>query len=133
MNNNYSLYKMIENILEQENSLNFNNNIIKNNYLIENYTNNYNNNFLFSNNYNNFLLNNYDKPFLKYIRKSKYKDIYNPINDVCPISHTNFNYDSDIIQINFCKHIFSENKILEWFEINHTCPVCRYNISNNIN
>ena len=170
MNNNYSLYKMIENILDQESSFSFTNNYsnsYSNNFtnsFINNYsnsftnsfTNNYSNSYSYSNNFinnysnsysysnnftNNFtnsftnsFTNNYsNRSLYKYIKKTKYKDIYNPINDICPISQTNFKYNSDIIQINACKHIFFEKNILKWFEINNTCPICRYNIITNNN
>ena len=130
MNNNYSLYKMIENILDQESSFSFTNNYSNS------YSNNFTNSFInnYSNSFTNSFTNNYsNRSLYKYIKKTKYKDIYNPINDICPISQTNFKYNSDIIQINACKHIFFEKNILKWFEINNTCPICRYNIITNNN
>ena len=130
MSNNYSLYKMIENILDQESSFSFTNNYSNS------YSNNFTNSFInnYSNSFTNSFTNNYsNRSLYKYIKKTKYKDIYNPINDICPISQTNFKYNSDIIQINACKHIFFEKNILKWFEINNTCPICRYNIITNNN
>lgn len=169
---NYSLYKIIESInndqISLKNSLNLPNNI--NNYNNYNTYNNlikisykndiinkkikyFENNQYINNNYNNIntkinshLKINYlrkysisnlnNKPelpyqcYLKYIKKTKYKNIYNPINFQCPISQIYFNENSDIIQLKICNHIFLEKNITKWLEYNNTCPLCRLNISN---
>ena len=48
-------------------------------------------------------------------------------NTECPILHTSFSDDDNVIQIKHCKHIFHTNELLRWF--NPCCPVCRYNIN----
>ena len=73
---------------------------------------------------------NFNQQFLNTFIKTKYKNIDTPINNICPITQTHFDKNSDIIQINNCKHIFFEKNIIEWFEKNNTCPMCRNNIYN---
>ena len=54
--------------------------------------------------------------------------IENPINYYCPISQIDFSYNSEVIQLCYCKHIFSKNHILNWFENSVFCPLCRHDI-----
>jgi hypothetical protein len=58
----------------------------------------------------------------------KYGDIENPLSDACPISLEHFNNDDNVIQINYCSHIFCHSQLIEWFDTNVHCPVCRYDI-----
>lgn len=46
----------------------------------------------------------------------------------CPISLTTFDSSSVVLKINECGHIFMKDSLLEWFNENTRCPVCRYNI-----
>lgn len=62
-----------------------------------------------------------------------YCDINNPINTSCPISHNEFTNNTEVIMINHCRHIFLPDQILHWFENNVRCPLCRYDIRENIN
>jgi len=49
----------------------------------------------------------------------------------CPISLDEFEVDEEICQIVGCGHYFKKNHIMRWFQNNHVCPVCRYNIIDN--
>ena len=57
-----------------------------------------------------------------------FQEIENPINTSCPISQTDFSNNDIVLQINHCGHIFSNNSLLQWFNRNHCCPMCRYSI-----
>lgn len=63
----------------------------------------------------------------------QFGEIQNPINTSCPITHVDFNENDYVLQINHCGHIFSENSLMEWFNRNNCCPLCRYSISENNN
>lgn len=49
--------------------------------------------------------------------------------DRCVISQQLFDESSNIIRINHCGHIFGRNSLLQWFETNSKCPICRYDIN----
>ena len=66
------------------------------------------------------------------IIRSSFKDIDNPLNYVCPISQTDFSADDQIIQLISCKHIFTPNSILQWFQNNTKCPLCRCDIRESV-
>ena len=55
--------------------------------------------------------------------------IHNEIR--CPISLDDFVSGEEICQIQGCGHYFKKNHIMRWFQNNHLCPVCRYNVRNN--
>ena len=46
----------------------------------------------------------------------------------CPISLDNFQIGDVIMKITGCGHIFKRVALMRWFERNHSCPVCRYNL-----
>ena len=46
----------------------------------------------------------------------------------CPITMTEFNEASQILEIRECGHIFNENALRRWFRNHVTCPVCRCDI-----
>lgn len=50
------------------------------------------------------------------------------INTTCPITQQLFNNGDSIRRIRHCNHIFTDSSLLEWFERNTICPVCRYDI-----
>lgn len=50
---------------------------------------------------------------------------------ICPITRSTFIDSDDIIKIIHCNHIFKKNFLLTWFQEHNTCPVCRYNITQN--
>lgn len=47
------------------------------------------------------------------------------ITNTCPISHNDFQNGDILCEINSCKHVFKQAEILRWFDVNHSCPVCR--------
>jgi len=49
----------------------------------------------------------------------------------CPISLDEFTAGEEICQIRGCGHYFKKNHIMRWFQNNHLCPVCRYNVRDN--
>ena len=60
--------------------------------------------------------------------RTTFQEIENPINTTCPISQSDFSNNDIVLQINHCGHIFSERPLLQWFNRNHCCPMCRYSI-----
>jgi hypothetical protein len=66
----------------------------------------------------------------EYIKDFIFKDIENPANTCCPIRMDVFSDDSEITQINKCKHLFCREEIRKWLETHHTCPLCRTAIDN---
>ena len=65
--------------------------------------------------------------------RCQYCNIENPINNSCPINHTEFSNDTEVIMINHCRHIFLPDEILYWFQNNVRCPLCRYDIREDSN
>ena len=61
--------------------------------------------------------------------RTTFQEIENPINATCPISQSDFSNNDIVLQINHCGHIFSERPLLQWFNRNHCCPMCRYSIT----
>ena len=62
----------------------------------------------------------------------QYSEIVNPINDSCPISLERFSNNEIVMQINECGHIFNAQELGMWFRNNVRCPVCRYDIRDNL-
>ena len=60
--------------------------------------------------------------------RTTFQEIENPINTSCPISQVDFSNNDIVLQINHCGHIFSDNSLLQWFNRNHCCPMCRHSI-----
>ena len=59
-----------------------------------------------------------------------FKNIINPINSSCCISLNKFNKNSEVVQINECKHLFcKESNIKYWINNNKNCPLCRCKIN----
>ena len=46
----------------------------------------------------------------------------------CPITLESFVAGQEIRRINYCGHIFDNTSLIEWFERNVRCPVCRHDI-----
>jgi hypothetical protein len=46
----------------------------------------------------------------------------------CPITLEEFQENESVCEIMHCGHIFKEQSILDWFNRNVRCPVCRYDI-----
>jgi hypothetical protein len=61
-----------------------------------------------------------------------YEDIQTPTNDRCPICLEVFQPNSEVTQINNCRHIFNRAELATWFETNVRCPVCRFDIRDHV-
>ena len=61
-------------------------------------------------------------------RNVVYRDIQNPVTDVCPISLNRFQESDMVTQIHHCSHIFGRDDASAWFARSPFCPVCRYDI-----
>ena len=66
----------------------------------------------------------------QYIRAETYEpptptDLSN--QPICPICYSTFR-ENNICSIIACNHRFHPNRIQRWFENNHTCPMCRYDL-----
>jgi hypothetical protein len=46
----------------------------------------------------------------------------------CPITLENFVVGENICRIRHCGHIFKSNGLIQWFQRNVRCPVCRYDV-----
>ena len=62
---------------------------------------------------------------------SNYRDV-STNQLMCPIARTNFEGDDDVLKIIHCGHIFKKESLLTWFQTKQTCPICRHNITQNI-
>ena len=60
-------------------------------------------------------------------------DLSNNTYETCPISQEEFTNSDIILKINHCGHIFKKESLLNWFNTNSKCPVCRHDISTNSN
>ena len=61
-----------------------------------------------------------------------YENIETPTNDRCPICLEVFQPNSEVTQINYCRHIFNRAELATWFETNVRCPVCRFDIRDHV-
>ena len=52
--------------------------------------------------------------------------------DKCPICLQKYK-GSDIIKEFPCKHIFHKNCIFKWLKTSNLCPLCKYDITNDVN
>jgi hypothetical protein len=65
-------------------------------------------------------------------RQLLYENIQTPTNDRCPICLEVFQPNSEVTQINNCRHIFNRAELATWFETNVRCPVCRFDIRDHV-
>ena len=61
-----------------------------------------------------------------------YENIATPTNDRCPICLEVFQPNSEVTQINNCRHIFNRAELATWFQTNVRCPVCRFDIRDHV-
>jgi hypothetical protein len=54
------------------------------------------------------------------------------VHDRCPIDRTLFNPNDSVIIINHCGHTFRSQNLMTWFQSNSKCPICRFDIRNNV-
>ena len=62
------------------------------------------------------------------IKKSKYSEIVEPLNESCCITQYEFCGDDEVAMITECKHICKYDALYNWLSQHQTCPICRYNI-----
>ena len=53
-------------------------------------------------------------------------------NEVCPITLEELQINDEICVINHCNHIFKKEALFRWFNNNVRCPVCRFDIRDDI-
>ena len=147
---NQSLHSILEIMNNQQQTFNLllerNNNYFNHSQNLRRYYRSRNvNNFRFPTNYsinlenlinefnNDVIVRPTNEEILRSTTRCQFCHIENPINNSCPISHTEFNNNTEVIMINYCKHIFLPDQILHWFQNNVRCPLCRYDIRENLN
>ena len=57
-----------------------------------------------------------------------FRDIEEPLNTSCPICQEDFEPDDEVMQIKMCRHNFRRECLVNWFQGNVHCPLCRYDI-----
>ena len=62
------------------------------------------------------------------IQYVEFRNIVNPINSVCSITHDAFEPTQRVARIRHCGHIFNSDSLTHWLRINNTCPTCRHNL-----
>ena len=76
------------------------------------------------NNINNIIIN-----ISELLKNSNYLTYSNTLDTkTCPIGLDEFKEGDSIIELP-CKHIFLKENIINWLKNKHTCPVCRYSLS----
>ena len=63
---------------------------------------------------------------------SLYSDLREQHNNICPIRNEEFRDNDIVIQINHCGHTFFPNEFYGWFRDHVQCPMCRYDIREDI-
>ena len=61
-------------------------------------------------------------------RTDVFSNIDNAMNTECPITRESFSPNDSVLQILQCRHVFSTNAAVRWFEENTRCPVCRHDV-----
>ena len=51
---------------------------------------------------------------------------------MCPITQQNFLPTDNVLRIRHCGHVFTADRLRQWFRSHHDCPVCRYNIRSTV-
>ncbi len=51
-----------------------------------------------------------------------------PNNTTCPIRQRRFDENDEIMMITHCKHCFVKASLMQWFQLDSRCPVCRWDI-----
>ena len=62
------------------------------------------------------------------VQHVEFRNIVNPINTVCSITHDAFEPTQRVARIRHCGHIFNSDSLTHWLRINNTCPTCRHNL-----
>lgn len=61
-----------------------------------------------------------------------FQDISNPMNTTCPITMETFSPNQIVVKINHCGHVFNQTHLHSWFRTHVRCPVCRYDIRDDV-
>ena len=61
-----------------------------------------------------------------------FQDISNPMNTTCPITMETFSPSQIVVKINHCGHVFNQTHLHSWFRTHVRCPVCRYDIRDDV-
>lgn len=69
--------------------------------------------------------------YINSLNNIKYDSEIHTYYDHCPISFTDFN-NGDYIKILQCRHYFDPESIVEWLNSNPRCPVCNYDLKENL-
>ena len=51
---------------------------------------------------------------------------------MCPITQQNFLPTDNVLRIRHCRHVFTADRLRQWFRSHHDCPVCRYDIRSTV-
>jgi len=62
-----------------------------------------------------------------------YSEIESPLNNSCPITLERFENNTELTQIIGCGHLFIPSGLNRWLRSHTSCPICRYDIRNEIN
>lgn len=82
----------------------------------------------FENLYSNAIVRPTNRQVLDGTRNMIFSQIQEPLNTRCPISLEPFDANNEVTQILGCGHVFNPTNLLSWFERNVRCPVCRFDI-----
>lgn len=61
-------------------------------------------------------------------RTATYSSIVAPQNTTCPIQLDPFQDEDVVMMIRGCGHLFQRDALMNWFQRNHRCPMCRMDI-----
>lgn len=86
----------------------------------------------FENLYSNTIVRPTNRQILDGTRNVIFSQIQEPLNARCPISLEPFDTNNEVTQILGCGHIFHSVNLSSWFERNVRCPVCRFDIRNEV-
>lgn len=78
--------------------------------------------------------NNSEQPFTSVeidtcIKKCQFNEIIDPLNITCPITMDAFQPNTQVMQLIYCGHIFTESELRTWLITKRICPICRHTIN----
>jgi hypothetical protein len=53
------------------------------------------------------------------------EDLEGLLSNTCPITMEEYVVGDRLLQLHTCRHAFRERELVEWFQRERTCPVCR--------
>ncbi|XP_010418827.1 PREDICTED: E3 ubiquitin-protein ligase RING1-like [Camelina sativa] len=72
-----------------------------------------------------------DVPASKLVVKSLARKMYDKVSSTgktCAICFEEFEDERSVVVILPCGHVFDDECAVKWFEINHVCPLCRFEL-----